>query len=305
LIAIAAALAVLVIATPAQAASVSMAGTTAVFTAAPGELNDVDARLNDDGSVQIADRNNPVRTSGIPGCQGSGQSIDCMLAATALVVELGDGDDKALAEADGSMPLTVSGGDGDDELTGRGDAVTLNGGAGDDFMEGLGRNPLFAGGTGSDLFANHAPATVDCAGGGVDRGFIPAKLTLRGCPAPPACKVKVAKGQTIKSFVTFGLDFAVTCARAAAIRWTATPDKATRRFMHTASKYLAANQPPVDEGGYPLLAPAGKQSIAGRVNGVSTRKALLRARKVVMTLEAGGTDGLALLRPTRVRVTLR
>lgn len=278
----------------AGAAVVTLDGGTAVFTAAPGEVNDVEGQLNEDGSLQISDANNPVRTSGIPGCQGSGQSIDCLLAATALVVDLGDGDDKASVTADGSMPLTILGGDGEDQLTGTGDAVKLAGGAGDDLLDASGARPSFSGGAGDDLFANHAGAKADCNGGGSDRALIPAKLTLAGCAAPMKCKVKLAKGQTLKSFVAFGLAFTATCPRPAAISWT----------LNSGAKLVGTRNWPADEGGYPLLSP-GSQSIKALVGGASARKALLRGKKATVTLGVSGTDGLALLRPVRVRVKLR
>ena len=41
------------------------------------------------------------------------------------------------------------------------------------------------------------------------------------------------------------------------------------------------------------------------VPGPATRRALKNAKRVGMTLELSGTDGLGVLRPMRVKITLR
>ena len=296
-------IAALAFAPSAGAGTVEMAGTTAVFTAALGELNDVDAELTDDGSLQLSDTN-PVRVSGNPSCLASGSTIDCSLGATALRLELGDGDDRARVTGADTMPLTVDGGDGEDELTVTGEPVTLIGGSGDDLLDATGLGLKFAGGPGNDLIRNRAAASVDCTGGGLDRAFRPQQLKLSGCPAPARVKAKVPKGQTLASLLTVGLEFSATCSRPCAIGYALVPDKATRKALHN-SRYIVASQWPADAAGYPDLAPAGQRNLRTRSPVAAIRKALKRAGKASMTLELTATDGLAVPRPTRVKVILR
>src|SRR3954452_12275719 len=97
----------------AHAGTLTMDGTTTVYTAAAGETNEVDAQIDDAGAVQISDRN-PVRASGIPSCSGAGTALDCALQASGLQIDLGDGDDTASVTGADGMSLAVTGGDGDD-----------------------------------------------------------------------------------------------------------------------------------------------------------------------------------------------
>src|SRR3954469_23100782 len=99
----------------AHAGTLTMDGTTAIYMAAAGETNEVDAQIDDAGAVQLTDRN-PVRTSGLPSCSGAGASIDCALQASGLQIDLGEGDDTASVTGSDGMALTVAGGDGDDAL---------------------------------------------------------------------------------------------------------------------------------------------------------------------------------------------
>src|SRR4051794_16598456 len=294
----------LALAPSAYAGTLTMDGTTAVYTAAPGEVNELDGQVDDYGSVQLTDRN-PIRSEGIPNCSGAGTMIDCALNATGLRMELGDQDDKATITAPDATPVTIAGGDGDDELTATGTPIRLLGGDGDDLLDATGRNATFGGGPGTDLIMNRSKATVDCTGGGIDRAFNPATLVRTSCPAAPRISVKLEKRQTITSFLTVGLRFSAGCARPCAIKWGLRPDKATKRLMHSHSQFLVGNGTPLDEAGYPDLAAAGPHAIRAIVPGPATRRALKNADRVGMTLELSGTDGLALLRPLRVKITLR
>jgi hypothetical protein len=288
----------------AHAGTLTMDGTTAVFTAAPGEVNELDGQVDDYGSVQLSDRN-PVRSQNISSCNGIGMTIECALNATALRVELGDQDDKASITAPDATPVTISGGDGDDELTASGTPVRLLGDAGDDLLHANGKNAAFAGGPGTDLIMNRSKSTVDCAGGGLDRAFKPDVLTRLGCAAAPRIKASLVKRQTISSFVTLGLRFSAGCPRPCAIKWGLRPDAATRKLVHSHGQFLVASGLPLDEGGYPELAPAGPHTERAIIPGPATRRAFKKADRIGMTLEVSGTDGLALLRPLRVKITLR
>ena len=287
----------------AQAGTLTMDGTTAVFTAGAGEVNELEGQVDDYGSVQLTDRN-PIRSEGIPNCTGAGTMIDCSLNATGLRVGLGDQDDKANITAPDATPVTISGGDGDDELTASGTPLRLLGDAGDDLLDATGKNAAFSGGAGTDLIMNRSKSTVDCAGGGVDRAFRPDLLARVACPAAPRIAATLEKRQTIDSFLTVGLRFAAGCARPCAVRWALRPDNATRRLMHSHGPFLVAAGLPVDEAGYPDLAPAGAHAVRAVVPGPATRRALKNAKRVGMTLELSGTDGLALLRPVRVKIAL-
>jgi hemolysin type calcium-binding protein len=75
----------------------------------------------------------------------------------AIRVRLGDGDDRFLVDdANGNVqnttPLTIAGGDGDDQLTGGRGAETFYGGDGDDFVFGKGGTDTAYLGEGNDVF---------------------------------------------------------------------------------------------------------------------------------------------------------
>lgn len=297
-------LALLALAPGAHAGTITMDGTTAVYSADPGETNEVDAQLDDYGSLQLSDRN-PVRVSGVPTCLAAGTAIDCALNASALRMDLGTGDDKATVTAADGDTVTIAGGDGDDILTVQGTPVRLDGGPGDDLLDVTGANPSFAGGAGDDLIMNRSKATLDCAGGGADRAFNPLVLTRTGCAPAPPIKVAIQKKQTIDSFLTLGFLFQAGCSRPCAIRWGLRPDKATQRLSHTGSQFLVSSGEPVDEAGYPDLAPKGLHRERAVIPGPATRRALRKAKRVGMTLELSGSDGVTPLPAKRIKLTLR
>ena len=287
----------------AHAGTLTMEDSTAVFTAVPGEVNEIDAEVDDSGSLTLTDRNT-VRAQGIPGCvAGASTMVSCALNATALRIELGDQDDKATVTAPDATPITISGGDGDDELTATGTPIRLLGDAGDDLLDATGKNAAYAGGIGNDLIMNRAKSSVDCTGGGIDRAFKPDALTRIACPPSPRIAVKVVKRQTIDSFLSLGLRFSAGCARPCSFSWGLRPDKATRKLVHSHGTYLVSRGLPLDEAGYPDTE-AGLHPGRAVVPGPATRRALKKATRVGMTLELAGTDGLAVLKPLRVKITL-
>jgi hypothetical protein len=288
----------------AHAGTVTMDGTVAVYTADPGETNELDAQTDDYGTVPLSERNR-VKPSGIPGCTGSGPSLDCALNASGLRIDLGDQDDKASVTGSDGQALTVDGGDGDDTLTITGAPVRALGGAGDDLLDMTGANAAFAGGPGNDLLMNRSKASVDCAGGGVDKAFKPLVLTRTGCLPPAPIKIAVKKRQTINSFIVLGLQFSAGCSRPCAIRWVLRPDNATRRLLHTGTPFFASSGEPVDEAGYPDLAPPGLHRERSVLLGPATKHAIKRAARIGMTLELSGSDGITPLQPRKIKLTLR
>lgn len=176
-------LALMAITAPAQAGTVEVAGGKIVFTAAPGETNDLDIETS-----YVEDR---VPITAGPGCTQSGtRAASCSLPVTAeFVAYLGDGDD--VAEADwvyrplvlhgenghdrlvggfhddrllgGADEDYLSGGavswdqdSGDDELEGGAASDTLLGSGGDDTLRGDGGDDVLVGGTGSDTLRGGA-----------------------------------------------------------------------------------------------------------------------------------------------------
>lgn len=119
------------------------------YRAKPGEINHVTVRVSAD-SVYIAD------TAGVEpaaGCVSEGTGWRCSFAEPredrAVRIYLGDGDDKALVDSAGEVPVNVAGGEGNDRLTGGSGAQDLFGGHGKDTM---------SGGPGDDrIFANEDP----------------------------------------------------------------------------------------------------------------------------------------------------
>ncbi len=92
-------------------------------------------------------------------------------AAMPLAVDGGPGDDR-LSGGSTSMPVTFTGGDGNDSLTGGPGADTLDGGAGNDDVDGAGGPDTVLGGAGDDIlhgdhFENPAPDVID-GGPGTD-----------------------------------------------------------------------------------------------------------------------------------------
>jgi hypothetical protein len=304
-----AALAVLALAPAADAATVSMNGSTAVFSAAPGEVNDLNVQINSDGSFQYYDVNNAVTPTPPLACEASsgGHAVDCPPGATAFDLELGDGNDKAnVSNSGASFPVTLAGGDGDDELRSRGPSDIFQGGAGNDWMYGSGAYDLYAGGPGDDLIFNDDswPGVVDCSGGGLDRA-ISGNARLMNCPAAPALKVTIAKRQTVRSFVRRGLRFSVACNRPCALEWKIQADRKTQRLMHRISQFLVGKRLLHDRDGLPKVGDAGSTAITAVIRGSATRKSLARAPRIGGTLIVDATDGLAGAKQVKLKFSVR
>jgi Ca2+-binding RTX toxin-like protein len=162
-------------ASAAGAATVEVVDGTAVFTAAPGEANDVRAgtiAARDPLTLKIIDAGAPL-TAG-PGCQQlDPSSVWCPEAIETplpLVIRTGDGDDRVLVDDIFIRNVTVLAEDGDDAVvvgSSFGSPATLDGGRGDDtlstWMNSPGA-PVLRGGGGDDVL------TMSEAGGGQASG---------------------------------------------------------------------------------------------------------------------------------------
>jgi Ca2+-binding RTX toxin-like protein len=151
----------------ASAATIEVVDGTAVFTAAPGEANNVRAgtlAAPDTVSLKVIDAGAPL-TAG-PGCKqldaNSAWCPDPLSPAPfqpllALTVQLGDGNDRVNVDDRGTRPVTVYGDDGDDTIhfgSGEGTSPVLVGGPGDDDISTTNNGdgtPVLRGGPGADV----------------------------------------------------------------------------------------------------------------------------------------------------------
>src|SRR3954454_9984698 len=132
-IALVSAMLALAAASPAQASSVSVSGSTLSFAAADGEANDVTVTLSG-GAYVVAD----VGATLSPGtCTPlSPNSASCTATGiTALSLDARDRDDR-ITVVGATVPVTLLGAEGDDQLAGGDGADTISGGAGADRLDG-------------------------------------------------------------------------------------------------------------------------------------------------------------------------
>ena len=126
-------------------------GLVFIFTAEPGETNEVIAEPAAETAVVFRDPRNPVTLAAYsPGCdQIDDHAVRCSTEAAysfdGMRLELGDGDDAAAVH--GPTGATLEGGDGNDTLRGSDHADWLSGGRGRDYADG---------GLGSDRLNNNA-----------------------------------------------------------------------------------------------------------------------------------------------------
>ena len=159
--------ALLLIASAAQASSVRVAGGALRYTASPGEANLVDVtqggrlfHVTDPGATLSVRR----------GCTRVGPHYaTCRVAGvSSLFIDVGDGDDSVALEGV-LLPATEQGRDGNDRLVGGGGADILAGGAGDDTLQGGGGNDRLDGGDGNNSLDGGAGGDVLTAGAGNDQ----------------------------------------------------------------------------------------------------------------------------------------
>src|SRR5919199_3686943 len=139
--------AALVLAAPAaaHAATASVSGGVLSFVAADNEVNDLALSVGG-GSYTLADAGAPL-TAGA-GCSQSGaNAVTCSTTGvTSVSIDVRDRADHVLLGA----AATVSGGAGDDVLTGSSAIDTLSGGADDDTLDGGAGNDTLNGDNGDD-----------------------------------------------------------------------------------------------------------------------------------------------------------
>ena len=172
-----------VLATPAQAATVAVVGHQVRYTAQAGEKNVVTASFGTD-DITLHDKGADV-TAGSGCTQVDEQTARCPAAAVALA--LGDGDDVANVDCLDDHGLcggvTLRGGPGNDSLRGSERADVIEGGPGADRLDGYGGLDVIRGGAGNDSIAvspslggDQLPS-VFC-GPGSDHVFAEALLSL-------------------------------------------------------------------------------------------------------------------------------
>jgi Ca2+-binding RTX toxin-like protein len=144
-----------------------------VVTAADGLDNHTSVQAADDGSGKITILDNGSgMVSADPSCEWGGENFPYMTtcpAPTAIRVQLGDGDDHYSESGDFSVPITIDGGAGKDDIQGEDGAETITGGAGDDLIKSFGGSDVVDGGDGNDeLHGGKGPDQV-LGGAGNDK----------------------------------------------------------------------------------------------------------------------------------------
>src|SRR5947207_10100163 len=229
-------LAVLVLTATALAGTVSRSGGTLTFAAAPGETNNVSARvLQEDSSIEISDSGAPLTFD--PSCVGSASSVECPGSGVTLVnIGLGDGDDNYT----GRFPTNVhvTGGDGNDTIQAAfsGDPNdtsphgTLEGGPGNDKIESDGGPFTLIGGPGDDSIVANFGDKIDCSGAGNDQvarqlGAFDKTVNnaLINCGSGPNMSLKLPRTSVRSMLKKKSYHFSTTCDRACAIYWSFEP----------------------------------------------------------------------------------
>src|SRR3712207_1521417 len=119
-------LALLVLAAPARAATVSVEGDVLRVTGSPGAGNQISIGAGNQGGLTVSDGWSSEALSLGAGCSTLEWGDPTCTGATKVVLDLGDGDDRA--EVTAPVPVELRGGEGNDELTGGEAADRLEGG---------------------------------------------------------------------------------------------------------------------------------------------------------------------------------
>jgi Ca2+-binding RTX toxin-like protein len=173
----------------AQAATLVNNAGLLTYTAAPGHVNDVTFTETPPGSGTVTVTRNappdddPITAVGCTDVTPAGATAATVFtctAVTAITANAADQND-SLAAAGTAIPVTFSGGAGDDVLTGAGGADTIDGGAGADDVSGGDGNDVLDGGADDDVVSGGAG--TDIVGGGSEDDVLDGGLgpdTIRG-----------------------------------------------------------------------------------------------------------------------------
>ena len=279
--------AALTLAPAAFAGTLKRDGGAMVYTAAPGEQNQVVYSRNDDGTEGIYEENENVHVDVGPGCFSNGScSIDGL---TEIIIDLGDGNDRLKASIT-NVPVTVQGGEGDDVLAGgRGSPYSLYGGPGNDLLSvTIFTKTYMQGGEGDDLYdvfeavGDGKDATVDCTGGGSDRANVQRRQTalkLIGCGSAPDAKISV-QPTNLKGFLKNGLKFSINCSAPCLLSWDLVgADPRSEDAIHSICGCLMGRSPlDRQHPGFWKTTPAGGVDFTATLKGPSTLRAVGRLK---------------------------
>ncbi|HXR31640.1 MAG TPA: hypothetical protein VN752_10930 [Solirubrobacterales bacterium] len=128
--------------------------------------------LTPDGQSYVIDSAVPLEVGGTI-CEnppGNSNELVCQAPMVAgFEVNAGNGDDSVTVARAVTVPVTMRGGAGDDDLSGGGGADKLSGGPGDDRLSGRGGDDLIHGGPGDDLIRGGSDDDVVRGGPGQDK----------------------------------------------------------------------------------------------------------------------------------------
>lgn len=307
----------------AAAGTVSRSGDVLVFSGAAGESNALAVEQADPSTVLISDAGARVAIAPGSGCTEvdaaePGAGAQCPApAGTSLAVDLGDGDDRYVAEDGLALAESIGGGIGDDAIEAGAGPGLIGGGAGNDRLEGGDGNDVLRGDDGSDFVRGGPGAddldggpgddrvdartgggtdTVSCASGGDDAIVRGSTDRVEGCGGLPSASLRVPRQRIGAFFDEDGFEFRVRCADACAIAWEIVPrDRSTRRRIHQRDNRLDKERPRRDADGFPRYRPAGITELHARPVGRTTRRdiaaaRLLRLRVVVTVIGRNGFE---------------
>jgi hypothetical protein len=297
----------------ALASTFTKSGGTLVYTAAPGETNNVNIFREPDGSGYSLSDGGLATFDPSLGCDAFGGCPG--LVVSAISADLGDGDDQYTGVSD--VPQTVLGGDGNDTITTAGATSRIEGGPGNDLLHGggpplSGQRTYFVGGPGDDEITTGLDGdTIDCTGGGNDAAnrFL-SPVHFIGCGDPPAVTVQI-KRVRLRSWLKHGLPFTVTCSQPCGLDWQLMPAK-RRDFgvihTHSCGCFFFHNFRQTDEkqGAFERLnVTSGPQKFIAGIHGTATKKAVGKRRSFKLRLQIKADNELTVERVVNRAFTLK
>jgi len=293
----------------AGAGTLTRNGSTLLFTGSPGERNDVEVGIvSTPDFYDISDRATTMGSDPSWGCDSGSCNVP---GISSLQVDLGDGDDK-FQGALRTVPTTVNGGDGNDDLGGNG--ATVHGGPGDDIVHGYPTGPggsnYLDGGPGDDVIDPYSgPDTIDCTGGGNDRiTEILSGQKLVGCGPPPKLAVGLSRVR-FRGLLGGKLKVTIACDRPCVLSWALVGgDRKTQGMIHSGCGCLALRNYARDrEHTWLEYTPAGRQSfrVSHLFLGPSTRKGLSHGRSFKFDLSVVAQSNLGVLTRAHKRFVVK